>query len=162
MKGRTMKHLLATLAVLVMAGGVSAQSREDTHAWILEQSRAMNPPNLKHSIEGGELISEVSLGAGASSMGAPPVQKAVPLDRVTRITLTQTDRYLSYAFYCDQPCAYLLDEPSNKQDRFLFELYRKVDAGYVPRMNKALLHLVKLHGGRATVITPQAAPKPTF
>ncbi len=161
MKGIAMKHLLAALALFV-AAGASAQSREDTHAWILEQSRGMNPPNLQHRIEGGELISSVSLGGGASVMGAPPVEKAVPLDRVTRITLTQTDRYLSYAFYCDQPCAYLLDEPSNKQDRFLFELYRKVDASYPPRMSKALLHLVKLHGGRATVVTPQAAPKSTF
>lgn len=147
---------------LVLSIGAAAQSREETHAWILEQSRAMNPPHLSHRIEEGELISELSLGGGASVMGAAPVQKAVPLNRVSRITLTQTDRYLSYAFYCDQPCAYLLDEPSSRQDRFLFELYRKVDPSYPPRMNKALLHLVKLHGGKATAVTPLAAPKPAF
>ncbi|MDO9437314.1 hypothetical protein [Hydrogenophaga sp.] len=156
-----MKFLFGAFA-LSLVTAASAQSREDTHAWILEQSLAMNPPNLTYRIEGGEFMSEVSLGAGASSLGATPVQKAIPLNQVTRITVTQTDRYLSYGLSCDKPCAYLVDEPSNRQDRFLFELYRKVDAGFPARMNKALLHLVKLHGGRATAVTTQAAPKPTF
>ena len=161
MKTSPMKFLPVAMALLLGAAA-AAQSREDTHAWILQQSLAMNPSNLRYSIEGGELISEVSLGPGASSLGAPPVQKAIPLSQVTRITVTQTNRYLSYGLSCDTPCAYLLDEPSNRQDRFLFELYQKVDAGYPARMNKALLHLVKLHGGRATAVTQQAAPKPAF
>jgi hypothetical protein len=44
---------------------------------------------------------------------------------------------------------------------FLFEIYAKVDAEMVARMQKALLHLVKLHGGNAKLI-PFSEPKEAF
>lgn len=152
---------LATLSMAGWAMGAQAQSLEETRNWIIRQSE-MNPPHLRHYFEDGELVSEVSLGPGASSLGAPPVLKAVELKQVTRITYVQTARYLSYSLFCDQPCAYLVDEPNRRSTKFLFELYRQVGDDYPPRMSKALQQLVKLHGGRTVPVTREPAAREAF
>ena len=154
------KQIIWALALVAVATSAGAQTREATQEWILHQS-GMNPPNLSHHIEGGELVSEVSLGPGAAALGAAPVRKAVEIGKVTRITYVHTDRYLSYTLACDVPCAYVLDEPDRLGNKFLFEIYRKLDANYPARMGKALQHLVKLHGGTAAVVREQA-PKEAF
>ena len=38
------------------------------------------------------------------------------------------------------------------QPKFVFEIYKNVDAGYVGRINMGLAHLVKLHGGREDLV----------
>jgi len=40
---------------------------------------------------------------------------------------------------------------------FLFEIPKIVNAGYEARMNKALAHLVKLHGGHTTPVKAATA-----
>lgn len=155
-----MKKRLWILAVSFIALGGNTQTKDETEAWILKQA-AVNPPALTYRIEGGEMISELSYSGGASSLGAPPVQKAVPLGKVTRISYLRTEKFLSYSLMCDVPCAYLLDEPEPKQPRFLFEIYQNVDANFPPRMNKALLQLIALHGSKAS-ISEEQAPKEAF
>ena len=125
-----------------------AQTKEETEAWIIKQTE-VNPYALTHSIEGDELISHTEMGIGSMR---EKIQKVIPISQVTTIAYTHTNEYLSYTMTCDKPCAYLLDEPEEMRPKFLFEIYTKLDASYVPRMNKALLQLVKLHGGKAKVV----------
>ena len=138
------------LPLLLFASPVSAQSLEETERWILDQTR-VNPATLTYGIGGGLMRSKVTLGAGASIFGATPVRKAIPLSEVSRIFYVRTERYLSYSLSCRSPCAFLEDEPGTKQAIFLLEFYAQLAAAYVTRMNKALIHLVKLHGGSAVI-----------
>jgi hypothetical protein len=147
------------LLLLTLAGNSIAQTKEETETWIIKQTE-VNPYELKHSIEGSELISSMTL-AGAGITGSGAIQKAIPISQVTTITYTHTSEYLSYTMMCDKPCAYLLDDPDQKRPKFLFEIYKKLDAGYLPRMNSALLNLVKLHGGKAKVVKAEV-PKQAF
>jgi hypothetical protein len=152
------KKLVISLLFSCVAVNAVAQTKEETEAWIIKQTE-VNPYEIKHSIEGDELISHITMPS--VNIGNPPIQKAIPISQVTTIAYTHTNEYLSYTMTCDQPCAYLLDEPDEKRPKFLFEIYKKLDASYVPRMNKALLHLVKLHGGKAKVVKAEV-PKEAF
>jgi hypothetical protein len=154
-----LKKFVSLFLLLILADHTTAQTREETEAWIIKQTE-VNPSELKHSIEGDELVSHTEL-AGAGMSGSGSVQKAIPLSRVTTVAYTHTSDYLSYSLTCDSPCAYTLQDPAKKRPKFLFELYGKFDASYVPRMNSALVHLVKLHGGRARVVRAEI-PKPAF
>jgi hypothetical protein len=155
-----MMRVLSIAGLCLLSFSAVAQTREETEAWILTQAE-VNPPLLKYTFEAGEFVSEVSMGAGANSFGATPVRKAIPLAKVTRITYLRTNRFLSYSLMCDEPCSYLLDEPDARQPKFLFEIYQQADASYPPRMNKALLRLISLHGGQAT-ITEEPASKEAY
>jgi hypothetical protein len=139
---------------------VAQQTKEETESWILKQAE-VNAAGLTYTIEGDEFVSHMSFGPGAEIYGASAVQKAIPLSRVTHITYVRTEKYLSYSLMCSEACAYTLDEPETKQPKFLFEIYRKLDDGFPARMNKALLHLIKLHGGNAK-ITKQTPAKEAF
>jgi hypothetical protein len=141
------KNFIIALLIL-FSSNVIAQTLAETEAWIIKQTE-VNPDAMKHSIEGDELISHTEMGIGSMS---EKIQKAIPISKITTIAYTHTNEYLSYTMTCDTPCAYLLDEPEEKRPIFLFEIYTKLDASYVPRMNKALLNLVKLHGGKARIV----------
>lgn len=71
--------------------------------------------------------------------------------------LCKTQACLSNTITCNSPCANLLDEPETMRPKFLFEIPKIVNAGYVARMNKALAHLVKLHGGHTTPVNAATA-----
>ena len=151
----------ATLAVslfLTYSGVTTAQTKEDTVAWIMKQA-TQNPYGLKHAVEDGVLESHLTLPGGIGR-AADPISKAIPLGKVTAIVLTQTDKYVSFTLMCNNPCAYLLESPELKRDRFLFEIYGKFDSTYAMRLQNALLHLVKLYGGnaRATIAPKQKEP----
>ena len=148
-----MKFFTAMCLLTFFSISAIAQTKEETEAWIIKQTE-VNPYGLKHSIEGDELISHLELAGDK-------IIKAIPIGQVTQISYTHTNEYLSYGMTCNKPCAYLLDEPDEKQPKFLFEIYKKLDASYVPRMNKALLHLVKLHGGQAKIVKLET-PKEAF
>lgn len=156
MKKFTWSLILALLATHALA----QQTKEETESWILKQTE-VNAAGLKYTIEGDAFVSHMSFGPGAEIYGASAVQKAILLSRVTHITYVHTEKYLSYSLMCDDACAYTLDEPDAKQPKFLFEIYRKLDADFPTRMNKALLHLIKLHGGNAK-ITKESATKEAF
>lgn len=147
--------MLALLASQLMA----QQTKKETESWILKQAE-INAPGLSYTIEGDEFVSRMSYG-GPAGLGIDDVQKAISISKITQVQYVHTDKYLSYIFTCNEPCAYLLAEPERKQLNFLFEIYRKVDAEFPARMNNALLHLIKLHGGNAK-ISKQEQPKEAF
>ena len=139
------------LISLLFTTATAAQTREETTAWIIQQTE-VNRAELKHSISDGVLMSHISLGMNVGGLFGGAIEKGIPIGKVTGIVYTHTPEYLSYTLTCNSPCAYLLDEPETMRPKFLFEIYKKVDAGYVARMNKALAHLVKLHGGHAVPV----------
>lgn len=144
------------LAGLVFSTATTAQTRQETEAWILEQA-AGNRYELQHAIEEGQFISRLTL---RRLVGETTIEKAIPINKVTRITYAHTRDYLSYSLMCDEPCAYLLDEPELKRPKFLFEIYVALDASFAPRMNAALLHLIKSHGGKASIEKARVAAQP--
>lgn len=154
------------LLLLALHGGVAcAQTKADTEAWIIEQS-ADNVPGLTYAIDGDDLLRRLQLPSSPLASGV--VQQSIPIRRITRIEVVHTDKYVSYALSCVEPCVEHLtqgiaddSEPGRKRPVLLFEIYRKLDASFPPRMNKALLKLVELHGGKAVVIE-KAKPKAPF
>jgi hypothetical protein len=96
---------LASLLLVVVTSNSAAQTKEETEAWILKQTE-MNPYAIKHSIEGNELISQITMASVTA--GGDKIQKAIPINLVTTIAYTHTSEYLSYTMTCDRPCAYLL------------------------------------------------------
>ena len=155
-----MKLYITICLLTFFSINVMAQTKEETEAWIIKQSE-LNPQEIKHSIEGDVLISKITMVNGIGGLGGEPVEKGIPISQISNIVYTHTNEYLSYTMTCDKPCAYLLDEPGEKRPKFLFEIYRKLDPSYVPRMNNALLNLVKLHGGKAEIVKAEA-PKEAF
>lgn len=155
-----MKFLITLCLLSFLSINAMAQTKEETESWILKQTE-VNPSEIKHSIEGDVLISKVTMVNGIGGLGGEPIEKGIPISQITKIVYTHTNEYLSYTMTCDEPCAYLLDEPDEKRPKFLFEIYTKLDASYVPRMNIALLHLIKLHGGKAEIVKAEA-PKEAF
>lgn len=147
-----MKLIWAVMSLLVSAN-ILAQTKEETQSWIIKQT-ATNPPGLRYKIEGDELVSQIT-------MPFESIKKAIPINKVKTIGVTHSSRYLSYSLMCDSPCSYLLDEPEIKQPKFLLEIYQKMDPAFVLRMNKALLHLIRLNGGNATIVI-QDIPKEPF
>jgi hypothetical protein len=148
------------LISLLFTTAIAAQTKEETTAWIIRQTE-VNRAELKHSIVDGVLISHVNLGMNVGGLFGGAIEKGIPIGQVTGIVYTHTPEYLSYTMTCNKPCAYLLEEPDAMRPKFLFEIYKNLDAAYVERMNKALTHLVKLHGGHATP-KKAAASKETF
>jgi hypothetical protein len=155
-----MKLITILFLFMILSIRAIAQTKEETESWILKQTE-VNPSEIKHTIEGDLLISKVTMLNGIGGLGGEPVEKGIPISQITNIVYTLTNEYLSYTMTCDKPCAYLLDEPDEKRPKFLFEIYKKFDSSYVPSMNKALLHLVKLHGGKAKLAKAEA-PKEAF
>jgi hypothetical protein len=141
---------IALLAFLLFYNSMAlAQTLEETEGWILKQTDFNLDGRLKYSIEDGELVSRLTL---PYALGGETIQKAIPISHIKKISFVQTDKYLSYSLMCDNPCAYQADEPDDKQAKFLFEIYKKQNPSFHPRMQKALLHLIKLHGGEAKMI----------
>jgi len=93
-------------------------------------------------------------------VGETSIEKVIPIHKVTRITVVHTRDYLSYSLMCDEPCAYLLDEPELKRPHFLFEIYVSLDSSFAPRMNAALLHLINSYGGKARLEKARVAAQP--
>lgn len=154
------KYLATVFLLLWCVGHVAGQTVEETATWIIKQTEA-NPAELRHSMNDGVLMSHVSIAMNIGGLSGGVIEKGIPIGKITGIVYTHTPEYLSYTMTCNSPCAYLLDEPETMRPKFLLEIYKKVDAGYVGRMNKALAHLVKLHGGHATPVKA-ATPKEAF
>lgn len=150
-----MKFFITLCLLSFLSTNVMAQTKEETEAWIIKQTE-LNPQEIKHSIEGDVLISKVTMVNGIGGLGGESIEKGIPISEITNIVYTHTNEYLSYTMTCDKPCAYLLDEPDEKRPKFLFEIYKKLDSSYAARMNKALLHLIKSHGGKAKIIKAEA------
>jgi hypothetical protein len=157
-------RVVVLLLALVGHAIVAAQTRSEAEAWIVEQA-ANNVAGLTYAIDGDDLVRRLQM---PSPLSSGVVQQTIPIRRITRIEVTHTEKYLSYTLSCDEPCVEQLTEgvaddsdPRRKRPVLLFEIYRRLDASFPPRMNKALLKLVELHGGKAKVVE-KAKPKAPF
>lgn len=161
MKGIGASLILFVLPVLT----ATAQTRDEAEAWIIRQTQ-FNVPGLTYLIEEGELVRRIQLPSMPG--GSAVTQQSIPINQIVSIAVTHTDRFLSYALACAKPCVEQIDQGTEdqfnhqeKRSRLLFEIYTKFDASFPPRMNKALLRLVELHGGKAK-LTVQALAKEAF
>ncbi len=160
-----MKNIAMIFMLFGLADGVLAQTQEETEAWIVEQTDFYNY-GLTYTIEGDELVSRISLPLAG---GGGTIKKSIPISRITKISFVhEKEKFLSYSLKCNDSCAYMVKlssdekfEEEEQQHQFLFEMYKKVDESFPPRMNKALLRLVELHGGKAKIV-PHKAPKEAF
>ncbi len=157
-----MKKLsIGILLFFVFAITAIAQTREETEAWIIKQVEFNLEGRLKYSIEGDELISRLTL---PYRMGGETIQKSIPINQIKSISFTHTHEFLSYSLICDKPCVSQFNGDTQSEDmkpRFLFEIYKKLDSSFLPRMDKALLKLIELHGGKAKIVQ-QKPEKETF
>jgi hypothetical protein len=74
------------LASFLFSTAATAQTRKETEAWILEQA-AGNRYELQHAIEEGQFISRLTL---PGIMRDTTIEKVIPIDKVTRITVAHT------------------------------------------------------------------------
>ena len=157
-----MKKLYAgILLFFVFTITAVAQTREETEAWIIKQAKFNLEGRLKYAIEGDELISRLTLPYG---MGGETIQKSIPINQIKSISFTHTHEFLSYSLICNKPCVSQFNGNTQSEDmkpRFLFEIYKKLDSSFLPRMDKALLKLIELHGGKAKIVQ-QKPEKETF
>lgn len=138
-----------------------AQTREETEAWIIKQAEFNLEGRLKYAIEGDELISRLTLPYG---MGGETIQKSIPINQIKSISFTHTHEFLSYSLICEKPCVSQFNgntESKEMKPKFLFEIYKNLDSSFLPRMHKALLKLIELHGGKAKIVQ-QKREKETF
>jgi hypothetical protein len=156
------------LAASIAASPVMAQTREETESWIIKQteqnlmSARSIGISLTYAIEGDQLIRRIAFPAAS---GGGTAQTSISIKQINRIGYVFTERYLSYSLLCETECIDQFSqgmesaEPADKR-KFLFEIFRKLDPGFPPRMHKALLKLVELHGGKAKLfqLPPQREP----
>ena len=116
---------------------------------------------MSYQIEEGEFISTLK---GYETR----YKTSLPIKDITSISYLHTDRFLSFQFKCKDECVYLLITDNydkyisdQKKTGFLFELYGKIDASMIPRIQKALLHLIEIQGGNAQLV-PYQKPKEAF
>ena len=155
---------LCLLAMLALsATSAAAQTREETEFWIIKQTQP-NVRGLSYAIEGDNLVRRVELPWAA---GGGVVQMSLPIKQISAVGYAFTDRYLSYSLLCETPCTEQWSEgvdapdPENRR-KLLFEIYRKLDPSFPPRMHKALLKLIELHGGKARLFQLPPPPKEPF
>jgi len=161
MKNKIMAAL--STGLLVLTCSASAHTKQETTAWIITQTQP-NAPGLSYSITQGTLIRLLNL---STPLGNARSQHSIPIDKINRITVVHTDKYLSYTLSCAAPCVDAVNEgidiPEGGQEKsrlFLFEIYRPLDASFPLRMNEALLKLVELHGGKAQLSQKPITPAP--
>jgi hypothetical protein len=163
-----MHKALMFFGILAFSTVPYAQSEEETVQWLIEQTKPhdLTYVTLEYSVVAGDLKSLYYF-----SLGETKLTKSVALSKVTKISHVQTDKYLSFSLMCDNKddCARaeeterysdkFVSESAN--EKFLFEIYRKTDKSLAPRIQKALLHLIELNGGKAKAV-PHVARKEAF
>jgi hypothetical protein len=148
-----MKMLLLFIALLPLSA--LGQTKEETAEWIVSKANESYNYGASYDISDGDLT--VKLSAGESHY-----ERTIPIGSIKTVSMVHTEDYMTFVLKCDDDCVYLVETDLN--DRFkadshqgvlMIEMYRKVDPSLGPRMQKALLHLVELHGGKAVVIAFQ-------
>lgn len=161
------RNFLFILIACLQASACLAQSREETIEWLMEKSATSKYSlNIKHAIENGDFVMRYEM---PYISGGGEIKKSVPLAQIKSIQHEHTETFLTFMFFCETAdCAYMVQTDSDgkfkseeKQERFLFEIYGKVDAALIPRIEKALLHLIKLEGGNAK-LAPFVPKKEAF
>jgi hypothetical protein len=163
-----MKKLLWLLAVLaaLAPAWVAAQTKEETEKWILTQTDNNTIRSLSYKIENGEWIRKLEpftmIGDGKTT------KNTIQIKDIKTVSVLHTEKFMSFEFTCPEDCAYSVTTNSSdkfvsdeKGNRFLFEIYGRLDASMLPRMQKAILHLIELNGGKAKMVANQK-PKEAF
>jgi hypothetical protein len=157
----TLIFLLALIAPVIS----HAQSKAETETWLIEQSRE-NTQGLSYKMEDDQLMLILELPS-LGTHGGGEVHRTVKLAEVKTVSMEHTDRYLSFKLMCETDCVYQVVndrdgkfESEEKRKSMLFEIYRKLDKSYPPRVQKALLHLIKLNGGNAKMVVSQKPKEP--
>ncbi|WP_062066827.1 hypothetical protein [Cellvibrio sp. OA-2007] len=140
------------LFTIVMTTTATAQTLEETKDWILTQSEFNLDGRLKYDIIDGQFISLLTL---PYALGGDTIKKSIPIEKISKISIIKTDKYISFSLICDKPCTTQDDDISNQKTVFLFEIYKTLDASFSSRMQKALFHLVELHKGKARIVNAE-------
>jgi hypothetical protein len=159
-----MKKLLYLLAILPAL--TMAQTKEETEKWILAQTANNTIRNLSYKIENGEWVRKLEpftmIGNGQTT------KNTIQIKDIKTITVLHTEKFMSFSFICPDDCTYSVTTGSSDKfvsdsrgSSFLFEIYGKLDDSLLPRMQKAILHLVELNGGKAKMV-PYQKPKEAF
>lgn len=159
-----MKRLLCALAFLPLL--VMAQTKEETEKWILAQTANNTIRNLSYKIDNGEWVRKLEpftmIGNGQTT------KNTIQIKDIKTITVLHTEKFMSFSFNCPDDCNYSVTTSSSdkfvsdsKSSSFLFEIYGKLDDSLLPRMQKAILHLIELSGGKAKMV-PYQKPKEVF
>ncbi len=160
-KMKKLLYVLAFLPVLVMA-----QTKEETEKWILAQTANNTIRSLSYKIENGEWIRKLEpftmIGDGKTT------KNTIQIKDIKTVSVLHTEKFMSFEFTCPEDCTYSVTTNSSdkfvsdeKGSNFLFEIYGKLDASMLPRMQKAILHLIELNGGKAKMVAHQK-PKEAF
>ena len=154
-----MKLLLLVLALLPLAA--VAQTIEETEKWIVSQANEQDNGGIRYSINGGDLESHWSFYGYVND-------RTIPIASIAEVSYSHTDKSLAFFFKCDDDCAYVSAKGSGEKkstdsysDLFMLEMNGKIDPNMIPRMQKAFLHLIELHGGKAKLV-PHQKKEETF
>jgi hypothetical protein len=119
---------------------------------------------LRHSGQKSGEQTGIAVPAG----GADVVNKSIPLASIKRMSFLHTDKFLSFSLMCEDECAHQINtdysgkfQSERRSKKFLFEIYKPFDKSFPPRMQKALVHLIALHGGKVKMV-PHDAEKQAF
>jgi hypothetical protein len=155
-----MKNIVLPLLALIafLPCFASAQTKEESEAWIIEQTKFNLDGRLVYAIAGKSLVSKLELPF--PPVGPDVVNKSISLASVKRMSFLHTDKFLSFSLMCDYQCAHQINtdhsgkfQSERRSKKFLFEIYKPFDKSFPPRMQKALMHLITLHGGKAEMVS---------
>jgi hypothetical protein len=144
------------LSVLLMSFDASAQTIDETEDWIQSTIGTNYDENYEYEISQGEITQRIK--PIAFSEVTRNISRLEAAD-VTKISHIQADGYLSFYLACDKPdCVY---NEVTRDGKFLSDGHADVlgihikgefPKSMIPRMQKALLHLVSLYGGSARAV----------
>lgn len=162
-----MKKFFATL---ILASSICApafaQSLEETQKWLLAKALDSKFASTQvFSFGEGTFESETT---PAAVYNKKTYNRSIPLKDVKTISVLQGDGFVSFTLSCDYECAY--EETVDYYDKkfisekmknyFLFEIYGNPNPTLNPRIEKALLKLVELNGGKAKIVAPEKEKEP--
>jgi hypothetical protein len=148
-----MKMLLLLIVLLPLSA--FAQTKEETASWIVSKANESYNHGADYTIFDGDLTVKMKTSDSR-------YERTIPIASIKTVSMVHTDTYMTFVLKCDDDCVYFVEtdfndrfKSDNHSDVLMIEMYRKVDASLGPRMQKALLHLVELHGGKARAIPYQ-------
>ncbi len=165
MQNLGLKLILALAITLSFPTATFAQTKEATEAWIIKQTEPNNESlkgEFKYSIEGDKLVSRHEIPyilQSAGKLNYSVIQKSIPLKSIKIVSFVHTKKYVSFNLICEDDCMHQQSltndnkvESERRSKKFLFEIYANLDKSFPPRLEKALLHLIELNGGKAKVV----------
>jgi hypothetical protein len=175
-----MKKVLLIIFVLI-SFWANAQTKEETKSWILQQTNSYPDKFYKYEFLGNFIGTKMEILGNKSST-------YILMDSIKSISYKHDKTGLVFILSCNSDCGIytFLDrdyvEPSDTKpktvrdkfgtkpvkgkteeaaNRLLIYFAGEVDKALIPRLEKAFLTLVQLHGGKATLV-PLKVKKEAF